>query len=134
MPNLSRTRLPRQPSTSWWRTVATNGRSSKLPREWTLAYARGTGSEINLLKAAETGPWTVFTVPNSLREVEVGSNLLLREDDPSDDPAAEFLQPPPPVANGEVEADAGLTIEAAAGDADEVDDADVQLDPDEAVL
>jgi hypothetical protein len=100
----------------------------------TLAYARGTGSEINLLKAAETGPWTVFTVPNSLREVEVGSNLLLREDDPSDDPAADFLQPPSPVANGEVEADAGLTIEAAAGDADEVDDADVQLDPDEAVL
>ena len=44
----------------------------------TLAYARGKGSEINLLKSPESGPWTVFTVPNSLREVEVGSNLLMQ--------------------------------------------------------
>ncbi|HMC67884.1 MAG TPA: helicase-related protein, partial [Mycobacteriales bacterium] len=92
-----------------------------------LAYARGTGSEINLLKAAETGPWTVFTAPNSLREVEVGSNLLLREDDPSDDPSANFPPPPPTDAAAE-------PVPPAAGDADEVDDADADLDPDEAVL
>jgi hypothetical protein len=94
----------------------------------TLAYARGTGSEINLLKAAESGPWTVFTAPNSLREVEVGSNLLLREDDPSDDPTADFpAAPPPNVAEPD-------GVAPAAGDADEVDDAEVQLEPDEVVL
>ena len=94
----------------------------------TLAYARGTGSEINLLKAAETGPWTVFTAPNSLREVEVGSNLLLRDDDPSDDPSAAF-PPPPPMDAADAEA-----VPPAAEDADEVDDADADLDPDEAVV
>jgi hypothetical protein len=94
----------------------------------TLAYARGTGSEINLLKSPESGPWTVFTAPNSLREVEVGSNLLLREDDPSDDPTAAF--PPPPAAT---DSDAG-DLPPAAGDADIVDDAGEILDPSEAVL
>ena len=94
----------------------------------TLAYARGTGSEVNLLKSAEAGPWSVFTVPNSLREVEVGSNLLLREDDPSDDPGAAFL--PPPVAS---EADID-EVPQAAGDADPVDDAEAALEPDEVVL
>ena len=94
----------------------------------TLAYARGTGSQINLLRSPESGPWTVFTVPNSLREVEVGSNLLLREDDPSDDPAADFLPPP---ATNDTDADA---VPPAAGDADEVDDAEAELDPDEVVL
>ena len=79
------------------------------------------------MKAAETGPWTVFTAPNSLREVEVGSNLLLREDDPSDDPSANFPPPPPTDAAAE-------PVPPAAGDADEVDDADADLDPDEAVL
>jgi hypothetical protein len=94
----------------------------------TLAYARGTGSEINLLKSPESGPWTVFTAPNSLREVEVGSNLLMREDDPSDDPSADFPSPP---ESDDTAADA---IPTAAGDADAVDDAEVQLEPDEAVL
>ena len=94
----------------------------------TLAYARGTGSEINLLRSAEAGPWTVFTAPNSLREVEVGSNLLLREDDPSDDPSAAFL-PAPAVSDAEVD-----EVAPAADDVDEVDDADAVLDPDEAVL
>jgi hypothetical protein len=94
----------------------------------TLAYARGTGSEINLLKSAESGPWTVFTAPNSLREVEVGSNLLLREDDPSDDPSADF---PPPPSTDPTQPDA---LAPAAGDADEVDDAEVELQPDEVVL
>ena len=94
----------------------------------TLAYARGTGSEVNLLKSAEAGPWSVFTVPNSLREVEVGSNLLLREDDPSDDPGAAFL--PPPVAS-----DADIDeVPQATGDADPVDDAEAALEPDEVVL
>jgi hypothetical protein len=94
----------------------------------TLAYARGTGSEINLLKSAEAGPWSVFTVPNSLREVEVASNLLLREDDPSDDPGAAFLSPPP-----SSDADIGEAPQAA-GDADAADEAEAMLDPDEAVL
>jgi hypothetical protein len=94
----------------------------------TLAYARGTGSEINLLKSAEAGPWSVFTVPNSLREVEVASNLLLREDDPSDDPGAAFLSPPP-----SSDADIGEAPQAA-GDADAADEAEAVLDPDEAVL
>jgi hypothetical protein len=87
----------------------------------TLAYSRGTGGEINLLKSPESGPWTVFTAPNSLREVEVGSNLLLREDDPSDDPAADF--PAPPAVSGE---DGDVPL--AAGDADAVDDAGVVLE------
>jgi hypothetical protein len=94
----------------------------------TLAYARGTGSEINLLKSPESGPWTVFTAPNSLREVEVGSNLLLREDDPSDDPTAAF--PPPPAGTHSDAAE----VPPAADDADIVDDADEILDPSEAVL
>jgi hypothetical protein len=61
----------------------------------TLAYARGTGGAINLLQSPESGSDSVFVVPNSLREVEVASNLLLREDDPSDDPHAGFPDPPP---------------------------------------
>jgi hypothetical protein len=93
----------------------------------TLAYARGRGGEINLLQTPESGPWTVFTAPNSLREVEVGSNLLLRQDDPSDDPAVDFL--PPPAEPTDAEA-----TPPAAEDADVVDDADELLDPAEAVL
>ena len=42
----------------------------------------------------EAGPWTEFTAPNSLREVEAGANLLLREDDPSDDPHSPYPDPP----------------------------------------
>ena len=94
-----------------------------------LAYARGRGSEIDLLKSPESGPWTVFTAPNSLREVEVGSNLLLREDDPSDDPTALF--PLPPAASGD---SAGAHVAPAAGDADIVDDAEEILEIDEVVL
>jgi hypothetical protein len=60
----------------------------------TLTYARGRGEAIDLLQSPESGPWTEFTVPNSLREVEVPANLLLRKDDPSDDPAAEYPDPP----------------------------------------
>jgi len=62
----------------------------------TLAYARGRGDAVNLIHSPEAGPWTEFTVPNSLREVEVAANLQLREDDPSDDPAAPFPDPPTP--------------------------------------
>jgi hypothetical protein len=62
----------------------------------TLTYARGRGDAIDLLRSPESGPWTDFTVPNSLREVEVGANLQLREDDPSDDPTATYPDPPPP--------------------------------------
>jgi hypothetical protein len=86
----------------------------------TLAYARGTGSEINLLRSAEAGPWTVFTVPNSLREVEVGANLLLREDDPSDDPTADYPDPPAP-------SDQDGDVPQAAEDADPID-ADAVID------
>jgi len=67
-------------------------------------------------------------VPNSLREVEVGSNLLLREDDPSDDPTAAFL-PAPVVSDAEVD-----EVAPAADDVDEADDVDAVPDPDEAVL
>jgi Helicase conserved C-terminal domain len=85
----------------------------------TLTYARGRGDAIDLLQSPESGPWTDFTVPNSLREVEVGANLLLREDDPSDDPAADYLDPPPP-------ADQDDDVPQAAEDADPIDaDADI---------
>ena len=70
----------------------------------------------------------MFTAPNSLREVEVGSNLLLREDDPSDDPGAAFL-PAPVVSDDEVD-----DVAPAADDVDEIDDADAVLAPDEVVL
>ena len=56
------------------------------------------------------------------------AHLLLREDDPSDDPGAGFLPPP---ASGDAEAD---EVPQAAGDADVVDDADEVLHPDEVVL
>ena len=85
----------------------------------TLVYARGRGGAIDLLQSPESGPWTDFTVPNSLREVEVGSNLLLREDDPSDDPTADYPEPP----TGDEQAEAELM--QAAEDADPVDDAGV---------
>lgn len=58
-----------------------------------LTYARGRGDAIDLLQSPESGPWTDFTAPNSLREVEVGANLRLREDDPSDDPTAPYPDP-----------------------------------------
>jgi hypothetical protein len=90
----------------------------------TLVYARGRGGAIDLLQSPESGPWTDFTVPNSLREVEVGSNLLLREDDPSDDPTADYWD----LAAGDEQA-AGPLIQAAE-DADPIDDAEVI--PDEA--
>jgi hypothetical protein len=91
----------------------------------TLAYARGRGDAIDLLKPPEAGPWTVFTVPNSLREVEVGANLQLREDDPSDDPTAPFPDPPP--TEDEDTADVLGDEAPSAEDADEVD-ADVVLE------
>jgi superfamily II DNA/RNA helicase len=85
----------------------------------TLAYARGRGDTINLLQSPETGPWTDFTVPNSLREVEIGANLLLREDDPSDDSSIPFRHPPSETSTEEVRpasedadgADAGVIME-----------------------
>jgi hypothetical protein len=43
----------------------------------------------------------VFVVPNSLREVEVSSNLLLRDDDPSEDLDTRFGGPPPGAEAGE---------------------------------
>ena len=67
----------------------------------TLTYARGRGDAIDLLQSPESGPWTDFTVPNSLREVEVGANLLLREDDASDDPNAVYPDPPVAAATDE---------------------------------
>lgn len=87
----------------------------------TLTYARGRGDAIDLLQSPESGPWTEFTVPNSLREVEVGANLLLREDDPSDDPTAEYPDPPAEESDEETP--------LAAEDAD-VADADVIIDED----
>jgi len=89
----------------------------------TLTYARGRGDAIDLLQSPESGPWTDFTVPNSLREVEVGSNLLLREDDPSDDPTAPYPDPPAPVDEAEA-----AEVPQAAEDADPVDDAGVLPD------
>jgi hypothetical protein len=72
------------------------------------------------LQSPESGSDSVFVVPNSLREVEVASNLLLREDDPSDDPHAGFPAPPPTADDEEAPPaaeDADL--------ADVVDEADV---------
>ena len=57
----------------------------------TLAYARGTGSQINLLRSPESGPWTVFTVPNSLREVEPNVKLIM-----DDGGLDEIKDQPPP--------------------------------------
>lgn len=68
------------------------------------------------LQAPESGPWTDFTAPNSLREVETGSNLLLREDDPSDDPTAGF--PDPPVGEDD---DEGVAVAAEDADAEDAD-------------
>ena len=87
----------------------------------TLTYARGRGDAIDLLQSPESGPWTEFTVPNSLREVEVGSNLLLREDDPSDDPTADYLDPPADDGHAE-------EVAQASEDADPIDDAGVVLE------
>lgn len=70
-----------------------------------LTYARGRGDAIDLLQSPESGPWTEFTAPNSLREVEVSTNLLLHTDDPSDHPGAAFL-PPPVEPAGDSEAQA----------------------------
>jgi hypothetical protein len=85
----------------------------------TLAYSRGRGDEIDLLQKPEAGPWTEFTAPNSLREVEAGTNLLLREDDPSDDPRASYPDPP-----------SSVDKDALAGQASEDEDsADADVDP-----
>jgi hypothetical protein len=92
----------------------------------TLTYSRGRGDAVDLLQSPESGPWTDFTAPNSLREVEVGSNLLMREDDPSDDPFAAFPDPPAPTSDTDA-----ADEPQAAEDADPVDDAGVI--PDEAV-
>ena len=85
----------------------------------TLNYSRGRGDAIDLLQAPESGPWNEFTAPHSLREVEVASNLLLRQEDPSDHPTAEYSDPP----TGDGDADAL----AAAEDAD-AEDAEVILE------
>ena len=82
----------------------------------TLTYARGRGDAIDLLHSPESGPWNEFTAPNSLREVEVGSNLLLREDDPSDDTTADN---PDTTASGNAD-----EVPVAAEDAD-AEDADI---------
>jgi hypothetical protein len=93
----------------------------------TLTYSRGRGGAIDLLQSPEAGPWTEFTVPNSLREVEVGANLQLREDDPSDDPTAPY--PEPPVPSGEDETDLHGDGALAAEDADTVDSGVVLEEP-----
>jgi hypothetical protein len=84
----------------------------------TLTYARGKGGAVDLLKLPEAGPWTDLTVPHSLRNVEPGANLLLRRDDPSDDPAAPF--PPPPAPRQEP---------APVPAVDDADAADASVDP-----
>lgn len=89
----------------------------------TLTYSRGRGDAIDLLHTPESGPWTDFTAPHSLREVEVGANLQLREDDPSDDPAASYPDPPPPAERGD-DVDLHGDDAIAAEDAD-AEDADV---------
>jgi hypothetical protein len=101
--------------------AARRDRWSKLQKRHgvTLAYARGRGDEIDLLQKPEAGPWTELTAPNSLREVEVGANLQLREDDPSDDPAADYPDPPPEDAEHEPEGEAEAP--QAGGDVDPVD-------------
>jgi hypothetical protein len=92
----------------------------------TLTYARGSGDAINLLHTPEEGAWETFTAPNSLRDVEPTSNLLLRLDDPSDDASARFLPPPAMTVAGSPD------DEPFASDAADADDlADVQ--PDEVV-
>ncbi len=83
----------------------------------TLTYARGRGDAVDLLQPPEAGPWTEFTVPHSLREVEVGANLLLREDDPSDDPTAAYPDPPAEAVSEPLAAD-----DADADDADDLPD------------
>lgn len=85
----------------------------------TLAYSRGRGDAVDLLQKPEAGPWTDFTAPNSLREVEPGTNLLLRADDPSDDPSAPY--PDPPSDNDE----AGEVLEAPTAMDEDPVDADV---------
>src|SRR4051794_3375478 len=89
----------------------------------TLTYSRGRGDAIDLLQSPEAGPWTDFTVPNSLREVEVGANLQLRADDPSDDPTAPYPDPPAGTADEETDLhgdDAHAAEDADAADADVV--------------
>jgi hypothetical protein len=93
----------------------------------TLAYARGTGDAISLLHAPEAGPWETFTAPNSLRDVEQTSNLLLRLDDPSEDMAARF--PSPPAApSAATRADAADEAAAHASDAADQDDLEAPTD------
>ncbi len=87
----------------------------------TLAYARGRGDAINLLQSTESGVKSVFTAPNSLREVELPANLLLRVDDPSDDPGAPYPDPPDAVALASAD-----DVAPASEDADVID-ADVIL-------
>ena len=96
-----------------------------------LAYSRGRGDYVDLLHKPEAGPWTEFTAPNSLRDVETSANLLLREDDPSDDSTLAYSDPP---AVGAVEVPVGevRAPAQAAEDADPVDDAeeiDVEVAP-----
>lgn len=85
-----------------------------------LTFTRGTGDAINLLHSPEEGPWEVFTAPNSLRDVEPTSNLLLRLDDPSDDPAAPFPAAPLPVS-------ASVAAPEASHPADAPDDDDLEV-------
>jgi hypothetical protein len=92
----------------------------------TLTYARGSGDAINLLHTPEEGAWETFTAPNSLRDVEPTSNLLLRLDDPSDDASAKF-PPPPAVAVAGSPDDEPFASDAA--DADDLAD----VEPDEVI-
>jgi len=52
-------------------------------RKPTLAYRGGRDLTLPLLKKPDDGPWGEFTCPNSLREVEPSSAVLLDEGDPA---------------------------------------------------
>ena len=76
------------------RPVATSGRSSRRPPASPSPTPEAAAMPSTCCSRPSRARGPTSPRPNSLREVEVGANLLLRDDDPSDDPTADYPDPP----------------------------------------
>ena len=81
-----------------------------------LAYQARLRDEVPLLKGPESGGWTIWTCPNSLRDTESQINLQIETEDPTYESASQ-----PEIILGQVEP-ADLQVRSPVAEDDEVDE------------
>lgn len=81
-----------------------------------LAYQARLRDEVPLLKGPESGGWTIWTCPNSLRDTESQINLQIETEDPTYESASQ-----PEIILGQLEP-ADLQVRSPVAEDDEVDE------------